>query len=57
MVRDYSGTDNAGMSASLGSVADGYDLFANKDEIEVDFLLMGRLDAQLKQNLKQKQTN
>ena len=26
---------------SLGSVADGYDLFANKDEIEVDFLLMG----------------
>ena len=39
--KDYSGTDNAGMSASLGSVADGYDLFANKDEIEVDFLLMG----------------
>ena len=39
--KDYSGTDNAGMSASLGSVADGYNLFANKDEIEVDFLLMG----------------
>ena len=39
--KDYGGTGNAGMSASLGSVADGYDLFANKDEIEVDFLLMG----------------
>ena len=39
--KDYSGTDNAGMSASLGDVAAGYDLFANKDEIEVNFLLMG----------------
>jgi len=39
--KDYSGTDNKGMSATLGSVADGYDLFSNKDEIEVDFLLMG----------------
>mgnify|MGYP003121809205 CR=1 FL=1 len=39
--KDYSGTDNKGMSATLGDLTAGYDLFANKDEIEVNFLLMG----------------
>ena len=39
--KDYSGTDNKGMSASLGDLTAGYELFANKDEIEVNFLLMG----------------
>ena len=39
--KDYSGTDNSGMAAPLGDVVSGYDLFANKDEIEVNFLLMG----------------
>ena len=39
--KDYSGTDNKGMSATLGDLTSGYDLFANKDEIEVNFLLMG----------------
>ena len=29
------------MSATLGDLTSGYDLFANKDEIEVNFLLMG----------------
>ena len=40
-VKTIAETDNAGMSASLGDVSSGYDLFANKDEIEVNFLLMG----------------
>ena len=39
--KDYSGTDNKGMAASLGDITAGYELFANKDEIEVNFLLMG----------------
>ena len=39
--KDYSGTNNTGMSASLGDLTAGYELFANKDEIEVNFLLMG----------------
>lgn len=39
--KDYSGTNNTGMSASLGDLTSGYDLFSNKDEIEVNFLLMG----------------
>ena len=39
--KDYSGTDNKGMAASLGDLTAGYDLFSNKDEIEVNFLLMG----------------
>jgi phage tail sheath protein FI len=39
--KDYSGTDNKGMSATLGDLTAGYDLFANKDEIEINFLLMG----------------
>ena len=39
--KDYSGTDNKGMSASLGDITAGYELFSNKDEIEVNFLLMG----------------
>ena len=39
--KDYSGTDNKGMSATLGDITAGYELFSNKDEIEVNFLLMG----------------
>ena len=39
--KDYSGSDNKGMAASLGDISLGYDLFSNKDEIEVNFLLMG----------------
>ena len=39
--KDYSGTDNKGMAASLGDITAGYELFSNKDEIEVNFLLMG----------------
>ena len=53
--KDYSGTDNKGMSASLGDLTAGYELFANKDEIEVNFLLMGpgcttQIESQAKAN-------
>jgi len=36
---DYS--DNKGMSADLSDLVNGYSLFADKDEIAVDYLLMG----------------
>jgi len=36
---DYSA--NGGMSATLASLVTSYDLFANKDEIAVDYILMG----------------
>jgi hypothetical protein len=36
---DYSST--GGMSATLGNISTAYDLFANKDEIQVDFLING----------------
>ena len=41
--KDYSdnGEDPTGMSASLGDITDGYELFSNRDEIEINFLLMG----------------
>ena len=44
--RDYSGGipatgDNGGMSTSLGNLQTSYQLFENKDEIEVDYLIMG----------------
>jgi len=32
---------NGGMTATLGSLKTSYDLFANKDEIQVDYLIMG----------------
>ena len=32
---------NGGMRAELGDLMTSYDLFSNKDEIEVDFLIMG----------------
>jgi len=32
---------NGGMEADLSSLVNGYSLFANKDEIEVDYLMMG----------------
>ena len=36
---DYSA--NGGMTASLGDLITSYQLFSNKDEIEVDYLIMG----------------
>ena len=33
--------DNGGMSAELSSLVSGYSYFANKDEIQVDYLMMG----------------
>ena len=44
--KDYSGGipatgDNGGMSTSLGNLQNSYQLFENKDEIAVDFLIMG----------------
>ena len=47
---------SGGMAASLGDVLTGYNLFENKDEIGVDFLLMGssmndQLSTQAKANL------
>ena len=38
--KDYS-TEGSGMTATLGALSTAYDLFANKDEIDVDFLIMG----------------
>mgnify|MGYP003111181452 CR=1 FL=1 len=51
---DYSAT--GGMGATLGDVLNGYKLYENKDEINVDFLLMGsamndELSTQAKANL------
>ncbi len=34
-------SDQGGMSATLGDLVTGYDLFANKDEIGIDFLIGG----------------
>tara|TARA_Y100000816_G_scaffold224871_1_gene169782 strand:+ start:6888 stop:9131 length:2244 start_codon:yes stop_codon:yes gene_type:complete len=44
--KDYSGGipatgDNGGMSTSLGNLQTSYQLFENRDEIEVDYLIMG----------------
>jgi phage tail sheath protein FI len=36
---DYSA--NGGMTATLGDISSAYDLFANKDDIQVDFLING----------------
>ena len=36
---DYSA--NGGMLATLGDISTAYDLFSNKDEIEVDYVIMG----------------
>ena len=51
---DYSAT--GGMAADLGDILTGYNLFDNKDEIALDFLLMGgsmndELSTQAKANL------
>ena len=51
---DYSAT--GGMGSTLGDVLNGYKLYENKDEINVDFLLMGsamndELSTQAKANL------
>ena len=50
---DYSATN--GMKASLGDLIDSYQLFSNKDEIQVDYLIMGpgltnQVDSQAKAN-------
>ena len=50
---DYSATN--GMQASLGDLIDSYQLFINKDEIQVDYLIMGpgltnQVDSQAKAN-------
>ena len=50
---DYSA--NGGMQASLGDLIDSYQLFSNKDEIQVDYLIMGpgltnEVDSQAKAN-------
>jgi hypothetical protein len=37
--KDYA--SNGGMTASLGDLFTAYNLFSNKDEIEVDYLIMG----------------
>jgi hypothetical protein len=43
--KDYSGSSNietsGSLTASLGQLADGYDLFESTDNYKVDFLLMG----------------
>jgi hypothetical protein len=46
---------NGGMKASLGDLITSYDLFSNKDEIQVDYLIMGpgltdQVDSQAKAN-------
>jgi hypothetical protein len=51
--KDYS--DYGGMSATLGDLFTAYNLFSNKDEIEVDYLIMGpglgnKFDSQAKAN-------
>ena len=38
--KDYT-TEGSGMTATLGALSTAYDLFGNKDEIEVDFLING----------------
>ncbi len=38
---DYAAAGGTEMKATLGSVADAYDLFSNPDEVEVDYLIMG----------------
>ena len=38
---NYSAAGGTEFKATLGSISDAYDRFANKDEIEVDYLIMG----------------
>ena len=50
---DYSA--NNGMQATLGDLVESYEYFSNKDEIEVDYLIMGpgltnQVDSQAKAN-------
>jgi len=51
--KDYSGS--SGMTATLGDLFTAYNLFSNKDEIEVDYLIMGpglgnKFESQAKAN-------
>jgi len=50
---DYSA--NGGMTATLGNLVTGYGLFSNKDEVQVDYLVMGpglanKFESQAKAN-------
>jgi hypothetical protein len=52
--KDYNGTVG-GMTATLGDLFTAYNLFSNKDEIEVDYLIMGpglgnKFESQAKAN-------
>ena len=45
------------MRADLGDLMTSYDLFANKDEEEVDYLIVVSLVVVLRISLKQRQIN
>ena len=52
--KDYG--DNGSMELTLGDILTGYNYFSNKDEIEVDYLIMGpgltnESDSQVKSQL------
>ena len=52
--KDYDG-GTGGMTATLGDLINGYNLFSNKDEIQVDYLIMGpglgnKFESQAKAN-------
>jgi hypothetical protein len=52
--KDYNGS-TGGMTATLGDLFTSYNLFSNRDEIQVDYLIMGpglgnKLDSQAKAN-------
>ena len=38
---DYAASGGTEFKATLGSIVDAYDLFSNKDEVNIDYLIMG----------------
>ena len=38
---DYAASGGTEFKATLGSIVDAYDLFSNKDEVDIDYLIMG----------------
>ena len=48
--------ENGGMTATLSDLMTSYDKFSNKDEVQVDYLIMGQVLV-LRINHKQKQIN
>ena len=38
---DYAASGGTEYKATLGSLSNAYDLFSNKEEVEVDYLIMG----------------